>query len=116
MLPGIEGLPTWQLATAGRDARLVDFGDSHAKTGFGATEVLAAMLSPEILYNRSIDVPSMSADAAQRTRSQAMEGRLASERSCEVRQWFATAYHQSYTQPFNFPSELAKNWSRVIEG
>ena len=133
----IERVYSWQLATVGSDAYLVPFGDSHRARGFGAPDVLNAMLAREIMFNVSSTtaaaavggtnvggvgpvglnyVAGSNSREAFQARSRAMEDRLTLESACEVKKWFASSYFQSYHHPFEFIPELAKNWSAIIEG
>jgi hypothetical protein len=121
----IEKLPEWQIRTLGSDAMLVPFGDSHRKRGFDSPAVLHALLAREVLFNDTATdaVTAVGGSTSSgfiretnepRARGKAMTARLIKESSCLVRRWMSGAYYQSYKSPYDFPVELAKNWTAIV--
>ena len=105
----LTGLPQWQLWNLATDARTVPFGDSWDSQGL-SLHALHALMAGEVLYNASFQESSPTARRA------VMAARLEQDYACEVRLWFASPYWQSYLSPWDFPAELAKNWTGIAAG
>ena len=112
----IVAVSDWQLWTMATDGFVVPFGDSHKSQGWGKNPpVLQAMMSKHELFYPT------GATSTAKERNAASEEWLAEHRSCEVRQWFASAYYQhSYNtnalNPFQYGTHFAKNWTKIVAG